>query len=143
MDDNKSGQLLYAKLNEGDLASSELSALSSRLEYLPLTLVQAAAFIQENTMAVGGYLQLLDRSDQDLVELLSEEFETVGRDSETPRAVTATWILSFEQIKRQNGLAGELLSLMSFFDRQAIPSEFLSHYSERQPTQEFRGEIQL
>jgi hypothetical protein len=117
--------------------------LSSRLEYLPLALAQAAAFIQENSITVNEYLQLLDRSDQDLVELLSEEFETVGRDSDTPRAVTATWIVSFEQINQQNGFAAELLSLMSFFDRQAIPSEFLSYYGKQRQSQESSREIHL
>jgi hypothetical protein len=51
-------------------------------------------------------------------------FETVGRDSETPRAVTQAWIISFEQIQQQNAVAGELLSLMAFFDRQAIAADF-------------------
>jgi Tetratricopeptide repeat len=130
MDEDESDQLLRAKLEEVDVTSGELSLLSSRLEYLPLALVQAAAFIQENTMEVNEYLHLLDKSDQNLVELLGE-FETVGRDSGTPRAVTETWILSFEQILRQNAFASELLSLMSFFDKQAIPQAFLLHYSER------------
>ena len=142
MDESETVQLLRARLDGMSVTSSESSALSSRLEHLPLALVQAAAFIRENTIAVGEYLELLDKSDQDLVDLLSEEFETVGRDSEIPRAVAETWILSFEQIQRQNAFAGELLSLMSLFDRQAIPLGFLSCYSEQQG-QEQRGEIQL
>ena len=88
------------------------------------------------------YLHLLDKGDQDLVNLLSEEFEAVGRDSRAPRAVAETWILSFDQIQQQTAFAGELLSLMSFFDRQAIPTEFLTYYREQQP-QGDRGEIQL
>ena len=75
--------------------------------------------------------------------LLGEEFETVGRDSETLRAVTDAWILSFEQIQRHNAFTGELLSLISLFDRQAIPREFLSDYSEQQQRQEPKGKIQL
>ena len=142
MDEGETDQLLRAHLDEISVSSSESSALSSRLEHLPLALVQAAAFIQENTIAVSKYLELLDSSDQDLVDLLREEFETDGRDSETPRAVAETWILSFEQIQRQNALAGELLSLMSLFDQEAIPLEFLSCYS-KQRDQEQRGEIQL
>ncbi|KAK4243173.1 kinesin light chain 3 [Corynascus novoguineensis] len=142
MDEDEADQLLRAHLDGISVASSESFALSSRLEHLPLALVQAVAFIQENTIAVGKYLELLDNSDQDLVALLSEEFETNGRDSETPRAVAETWILSFEQIQRQNAFAGELLSLMSLFDRQAVPLEFLSRYSEQQG-QEQRGEMQL
>ncbi|KAB5581159.1 hypothetical protein GE09DRAFT_1168377 [Coniochaeta sp. 2T2.1] len=143
MDEDESDQLLRAKLDDEELDRDELLVLSSRLEYLPLALVQAAAFIQENSISVSEYLRLLGQSDQQLVDLLSGEFETAGRDSETSRAVTETWILSFEQIQRQNAFAGELLSLMSLFDRLAIPSVFLSHYSKQQQDQEPRGEMQL
>ncbi len=128
--DNEPQQLLRTRLSERNFAPGELSALSSRLEHLPLALAQAAAFIEANTTAVGDYLLLLDKSDQDLVTLLSEEFEAVGRDWKMPRAVAETWILSFEQIQEQYPFAGELLSLMSFFDRQAIPLEFLACYGE-------------
>ena len=141
MDGTESEKLLRTKVQENP-TSSELSTLSSRLERLPLALVQAAAFIEANTITVSEYLRLLDKSNQNLVDLLSEEFETDGRDSETPRAVAETWILSFEQIQRQNPFAGDLLSLMSLFDRQAIPSEFLSRYSEQQG-QEAGGGLQL
>ena len=54
-----------------------------------------------------------------------------------------TWIVSFEQIQRQNILASNLLSLMSLFDRQTIPQEFLSYYSENQQSPEFKGRLQL
>ncbi|KAL2195254.1 hypothetical protein P885DRAFT_70825 [Corynascus similis CBS 632.67] len=143
MDEGETDQLLRTYLDGIIFASNELSTLSSRLEHLPLALVQAAAFIQENTINVSKYLELLDRSDQDLVDLLSEEFETEGRDSDTPRAVAETWVLSFEQIQRQNAFAGELLSFMSLLDRQAIPLDFLSHYSKHKQNQEARGEMQL
>ncbi|RYP67309.1 hypothetical protein DL771_007327 [Monosporascus sp. 5C6A] len=143
MDGGETDQLLRTWLDGVGIASGELSALSSRLEHLPLALVQAAAFIQENAITVSEYFRLLDKGDQDLVDLLSEEFETDGRDSDAPRAVAETWVLSFEQIQRQNAFASELLSLMSFFDRQAIPSEFLTCYSKQQQRQEPRGEVQL
>ncbi|KAI8950933.1 hypothetical protein F4801DRAFT_601739 [Xylaria longipes] len=130
MNDVECCQLLHASLDNSLMAAGELSTLACRLEHLPLALAQASAFIQENTITVEKYLQLLDQGDQSFVRLLNEEFDTVGRDSETPHAVTATWILSFEQIERQNPLAGELLLLMCLFDRQAIPMEFLSDFSE-------------
>jgi hypothetical protein len=129
-------------LGERNVTSDELLALSHRLEYLPLALVQAAAFIEANTMAVNKYLYLLDKSDQDLVGLLSEEFETVRRDSKTPRAVVEIWIILLKQIQLQNIFAGELLSLISFFNRQAVPAEFLAYYGEQQDHEE-RGEMQL
>ncbi|KXJ89485.1 P-loop containing nucleoside triphosphate hydrolase protein [Microdochium bolleyi] len=143
MGESESEELLKKKLEEGGVEADALMALASRLERLPLALVQAAAFMQEKSVPVSRYLQLLGGGDQDLVDLLSEEFETVGRDSETPRAVTETWILSFDQIQQQNAFAGELLSLMSLFDRQAIPSDFLSDYSKQQSGQGPRGGVQL
>ncbi|RYP24486.1 hypothetical protein DL765_000506 [Monosporascus sp. GIB2] len=141
MDEDESGQLLRATLDGVSANSAELLTLSSRLECLPLALVQATAFMKENTISVGDYLQLLDKSDQNLVDLLSGEFETVGRDSGTPRAVAETWMLSFEQIQKQNAFTGEILSLMSLFDRQAIPSKFL--YNKQQQGGEPTTEIQF
>ena len=142
MDEGESTQLLREKLKSDGLDAADLSRLASRLEHLPLALAQAAAFIEETIITVDKYLQLLEKGDQHLVDLLTEEFETLGRDSGTPHAVVETWILSFEQIRQQDVLAGELLSLMSLFDRQAIPRKFLSDYGERQQTQAPRGERQ-
>ncbi|KAI1755436.1 hypothetical protein F4782DRAFT_488567 [Xylaria castorea] len=130
MNDVECSQLLRASLDDNLIATEELSTLACRLEQLPLALAQASAFIQENTITVEKYLQLLDQGDQSFVSLLSEEFATAGRDSDTPHAVAATWILSFEQIEQQDPLASELLLLISLFDRQAIPMEFLSDFSE-------------
>ncbi|RYP55588.1 hypothetical protein DL771_012342 [Monosporascus sp. 5C6A] len=141
MEEEECQSLLRARLEGVPVTASDLSTLSDRLEHLPLALVQAAAFIQENSITVQDYLELQDESDQSLVNLLSEEFETVGRDSETPRAVAQTWMLSFQQIQRQNPFAGELLSLMSRLDRQGIPEAFLSNYGER--NNRFDGRIEL
>lgn len=141
MDETESASLLQVRLEGERLTSTDLPELSSKMEYLPLALAQAAAFIQENTMSVDQYLQLLD-GDQGLVELLSEDFETVGRDSDTTQAVAKTWMLSFQQIQGQNVLASELLSLMSLFDRQAIPRAFLLNYGERNDSFESLKELE-
>ncbi|KAK0639519.1 hypothetical protein B0T16DRAFT_497593 [Cercophora newfieldiana] len=146
MDESETEQLLRSGLDSISFAPDESTALSARLEHLPLALVQAASFIRENSITVSHYLGLLDRGDQHEINLLSEDFETIGRDSETPRTVAETWILSFEQIKGQNALASELLSLMSLLDRQGIPLKFLTVYCKNQDEQldrEPTGDIQL
>ncbi|KAK1580742.1 uncharacterized protein LY79DRAFT_560793 [Colletotrichum navitas] len=122
--------------SDGAISTEDASALASRLEYLPLALAQAAAFIQENEISIRQYVNLLDKSDTSLVNHLSQPFEAVGRDSSTPHALTATWVISFEQIEKQSAVASELLSLMSFFDRQAIPSEFVNDYCIRKRTED-------
>jgi hypothetical protein len=53
IDEGESRQLLQEKLKGGILdPDDDLSKLSSRLEHLPLALVQAAAFIQEMSITV-------------------------------------------------------------------------------------------
>ncbi|KAM0321481.1 hypothetical protein ACHAQA_010095 [Verticillium albo-atrum] len=143
MDEEESYHLLRTRLEDADSTVAALSALTTRLEGLPLALVQATAFIQENCITIDDYLKLLDQGNQSLVDLLSEEFETVGRDSETPRAVAETWMLSFQQISQQNELAGQLLSVMSLFDCQGIPMVFLSHYSGQERNGGPRSELEL
>lgn len=115
MNDNEAHSLLYAILEDEGISADKTSLLSSRLEHLPLALVQAAAFIQENAIPLSEYIQLLDESDSAFVDCLSEPFETVGRDSKIPHAVTATWIISFNQIQRRNPLESDILSFISFF----------------------------
>ena len=128
MDLTESRKLMQEILEDDGPNPDHLDILTARLEYLPLALVQSAAFIQERSMTVARYLHLLDQSDSTLVELLSEPFEAVGRDSSIPNAVTATWMVSFKHIQEQYPNASDLLSLMSFFDRQGIPKAFLSHW---------------
>ncbi|KAH0527489.1 hypothetical protein TsFJ059_002489 [Trichoderma semiorbis] len=143
MNEEESAQLLRARLKDTSATVAQLSALSSQLEHLPLALAQAAAFIQETSITVHKYLQLLSNSDMDIVHLLSRDFETVGRDTEAPQAVAQTWMLSFQQIEQQHALASELLSFMSILDRQDIPAEFLSHYGEQAGDGVPRGEMEL
>ncbi|GFP58624.1 kinesin light chain [Trichoderma asperellum] len=143
MNEEESVQLLRAKLGNINTTTTELSMLSSQLEHLPLALAQAAAFIQETCITVQKYLQLLSKSDMDFVQLLSREFETVGRDTEAPQAVAQTWMLSFQQIEQQHVLASELLFFMSMLDRHEIPAQFISHYVEQTGNGVPRGEMEL
>ncbi|KAL7811186.1 hypothetical protein V8C44DRAFT_330904 [Trichoderma aethiopicum] len=121
----------------------ELSSLSARLEHLPLALAQATSFIHENSISINQYLRLLDEDDATLVEQLSEPFETVGRDSETPHAVTATWIISFKQIEKNHPLASDLLCFMSIMHFQAIPSELVRGYCSTRDPDHTVGETSL
>jgi tetratricopeptide (TPR) repeat protein len=132
MTSHETRELVRTMLENNDIPDEDISGLATRLESLPLALVQAVAFIHENGITIDDYIVLLDKNDVVLVECLSESFETVGRDSETPHAVTATWIISFEQIEKQDRFAGDVLSLISLLDRQAIPREFIANYWRRE-----------
>jgi tetratricopeptide (TPR) repeat protein len=136
MDQEESIQLISKRLEDDGLDTKQTSLLAARLDYLPLALAQAAAFIQENSTTILKYIQLLDHGDHSLVELLSQPFEDEGRDSSVPNAVTATWIVSFKQINQQYPYAGDLLSLMSLFDRQGIPTSLLTYHQEKGQSQQ-------
>ncbi|GJC81787.1 hypothetical protein ColLi_04625 [Colletotrichum liriopes] len=125
MTDPEAHQLLCSLLGNDGISPKDAILLASRLEYLPLALAQAASFILMNSLSIDEYVQLLDKSDSSFVRQLSTYFETVGRDSDTPHALTATWTISFNQIEQRHPLASKILSLISIFDRQAIPGEFV------------------
>lgn len=128
MDDGESYSFLRKILDDEEISTEKTTALACRLKYLPLALAQAVAFVQENEISIDRYLQLLDESDEGLIRRLSEPFETVGRDSETLHAVTATWIISFKQIRDNNPLDSDILSVMSLYHWQAIPRELVQKY---------------
>ncbi|KAF0318883.1 hypothetical protein GQ607_013842 [Colletotrichum asianum] len=131
LNDEESAQMIRIMTGDGQLSLMTASNLSSQLEHLPLAIAQASAFIQENSMTIERYQELLNESDKTVARLLSAEFGTVGQDSAIPRSVMSTWVVSFEQIKKQSPLAIEILSLIAFFDRQAIPIGLLSVYFDK------------
>ncbi|CAI0644717.1 unnamed protein product [Colletotrichum noveboracense] len=129
MTETETTQLMRKLLEDESVTPAEASLLSSsRLEHLPLALAQAASFILENSTSIKEYVGLLDKSDSSMIDRLSEPFEAVGRDTETPHALTATWAISFKHIEQQKPMASNVLYLMSFFDRQAIPKQFVWDY---------------
>ncbi|KAK1672652.1 P-loop containing nucleoside triphosphate hydrolase protein, partial [Colletotrichum godetiae] len=119
---------MFRKISGDSLLSTEAAfALSNRLENLPLAIAQAAAFMQKNCMSIHQYLGILNRGDNNVeVQLLSENFGAFTRDTDVPRAVMATWTVSFEHIKKRNSLAAEILSLMAFSDRLVIQRQFMT-----------------
>jgi tetratricopeptide (TPR) repeat protein len=127
MDEIMAEEMLEKLLNDPDLLiDSEATAdLLQKLTHLPLAIVQAAAYINENEITLAEYAALLDGTEQSRVELLSEEFEDEGRYEDTKNPVATTWLISFEQIRDREPLAAEYLSFMSCIDAKDIPQSLL------------------
>ncbi|KAL6819172.1 hypothetical protein V8C40DRAFT_252626 [Trichoderma camerunense] len=140
MTDDEAHQLVQGILKT-EVSTHDTILLVSKLEHLPLALAQALAFIQENTISISDYIQLLDGGDNALVDQLSESFEPVGRDSETPHAVTAAWILSFRLIERTQPLASDVLCFLSLLHRQAIPKTFTEEHCYQQKPGYAQGSV--
>lgn len=126
MTSNEAYQLLRSILPE--ISTTDASVLSSRLDHLPLALVQAASFIKKESITVRNYIDRLDEGDSKFVDLLSEPFQIEGRDSRAPHAVTATCIISFEEIERTDKVASDILSFLGVLHFQAIPKTLIEHY---------------
>ena len=97
--------------------------LVKALEYMPLAIVQAAAYIVQRAprCSVQQYLEDFRRSDRKKISLLDYEGGRLRRDQEAQNSIIITWQISFNHIRQARASAAELLSLMCFFDREGIP----------------------
>lgn len=125
--------LLKSKCHPGDeeKIGNEALELLEILNYLPLAITQAAAFINENGRSVADYVEMLKASVSDVNDLLEEDLHDAGRDKEIQNSVFQTWKISYDHIQKQKPRAAEMLAIMSLLDRQAIPAELLRHDNER------------
>ena len=119
--------LLKRSLIDHDLLEDDdaMTDLLLKLTYLPLAIVQAAAYINENDIKLSEYTMLLNDSEENVIDVLSEEFEDEGRYVETKNPIATTWLISFEQIRTRVPLAAEYLSFMSCIAAKDIPLSLL------------------
>lgn len=98
------------------------AALVEALEYMPLAISQAGAYIQQQAprSSIKKYLEEFRKSERRKISLLNWDEESLRRDRSASNSVIVTWQISFESIRSERPSAADLLSLMSFFDRQGI-----------------------
>lgn len=111
--------------DEDEYKEQHITELADKLEHIPLALTQAAAFIWENTSSIQTYLRLYEQSRVNALKLLGHTAASTVAEDEARNAVTTTWMMSFTQIKQQNLLAANILSLLAFLDRHCIPDELI------------------
>lgn len=76
-------------------------------------------------MDIENYINIYRENERSALHSLSQSFEGDGRDPEMQNAVAISLMLSFDEIKKRYPRAAELLCLMSFFHRQAMPRSLL------------------
>lgn len=125
MEQNEARNVLGKSLLKKSLLEDDaIDKLLEDLSYLPLAIVQAAAFINQNDISISKYMSLLQNKDE-AIELLSENFEDHRRYQETKNPIATTWIISFDQIRMQDPLAARILSFISCILRENIPVSLL------------------
>lgn len=128
MDHNQALDLLRIKI--GDIHDdAEAGELVKTLEYMPLAVSQAAAYIRQRAprSSIAKYLHDFRKSEHRKATLLNHDAGDLRRDPSASNSITITWYISFDHIRGTRPSAAELLSLMSFFDQQHIPEYLLRH----------------
>lgn len=103
--------------------------LLQALDYIPLAITQAAAYINRRSPreSIESYLEAFQESDQKKNSLLEVDLGDLRRDETVSNSVITTWQVTFEKIRHERPSAANLLSFMSLFDHKGIP-EFALHY---------------
>ena len=125
MDPLESLELLKGKLPTE--SGSEAVELVMELEHVPLAISQAGAYIRERAplMTIPKYLAEFRKSQDNQTTLLNSNHSDLRRDGEVPNAVITSWQLSFDHVRVTYPKAADVLCLMSFFNRQAIPQSLV------------------
>ncbi|KAJ4175526.1 hypothetical protein NW755_014870, partial [Fusarium falciforme] len=102
------------------------------LDCIPLAVNQAAAYINRRSPRVTteSYMNEFRRSEKRKDSLLRSDKGDLGRHDGVSNSVVVTWQVTFEQIRREQPRAANLLSLMSQFQAQNIPEIMLHSYDD-------------
>ena len=103
----------------------DAKSLLKQLTYLPLAIVQAAAYVNKNRMSLAEYLLLLADQEEEMIDLLSEDFEDDSRYRDIKNPVAMTWLISFKYIRLRDPLAAEFLSFIACVDSENVPLSLL------------------
>ena len=117
----------------GPLSDQRIAAeLVQALYHVPLAISQAAGYIQARAprTSLAQYLTEFREGDRRRTKLLGHDSGELRRDGSASNAIFTTWQISFDYIRTKRPSAADLLSLMSFFDRQGIPESLLKPSKE-------------
>lgn len=112
-------------IDRSQLDQVDTAELLGKLSYLPLTVAQAAAYMNMHRLPITAYLRLCNRTNQDMTNLLSAHLEDETHYSKTQGAVATTWIMSFNAICETDAVAARLLSFLQWIEPKAIPETIL------------------
>jgi tetratricopeptide (TPR) repeat protein len=132
MDDTESRELLRRNVHEKKLIDDDISMkkLLDLLTNLPLTIMQAAAYLNTNGCTIAEYLRIYQESNDNVIRLLSRDFQDSRRYLGMKNPVATTWLISFDQIQTRDPLAADYMAFISCIKEQDIPQGLLPPASE-------------
>ncbi|EPE05467.1 kinesin light chain [Ophiostoma piceae UAMH 11346] len=126
------------------LASDEssLHQLLQELEFLPLAISQAMAYMHRTNTPAHDYLQLLRETDSSRVDLLGDEQPDRSRYKESAHAVATTWLVSFEHIQNTNPDAVIIFEFLSQVLPKSVPLSMLPMIGSKAATAKAINDLQ-
>jgi hypothetical protein len=117
------GIAMFRRKFRRSVSDEETVKLLTALEFLPLSIAHAAAYLKFTGIPVDAYLSRIEGSDEGLLDMLGQSVD-VGRQAHT--SVVTTWKASFDLIRKHNRAAADLFCLIACLDRQNIPEDLIS-----------------
>jgi tetratricopeptide (TPR) repeat protein/DNA-binding XRE family transcriptional regulator len=111
-------EALLDQTSEADLTAAE--ALVIEMDFLPLALDQAGAYIEEIGCSLAAYLELYRTHRAALLQRRGH------MPTDHPEPVATTWSLNFQKVEQANPAAADLLRLCAFLEPDTIPEELFS-----------------
>jgi hypothetical protein len=113
---------LIARTGRHDLNSSEheaIESLAQELDYLPLALEQAGAYVKELRSSFADYLASYRKRGLELLE----KGHASGK---YRKSVRTTWSLNFQHVEQTSIASADVLRMSAFLNPDRIPTELLA-----------------
>lgn len=131
MRSDEAGKLLAISRNEEISGEEgETVALLEELQWLPLAISQAGAYMHRTSTPVKDYLSLLIQGKERWRILKASEFDRHRRPN-VPNSILETWSISIDRIRQESEMAYRILHIIVYLDYQNLPYEILAAASKR------------
>ncbi len=105
--------------NPSHLENEAILKIAEELDYLPLALEQAGAYIKELKAGFSNYLSSYRTRGLDMFK---KHPPVIGK---YPESVATTWLLNFEEIEKTSKASADLLTASAFLNPDNIPLELI------------------
>jgi tetratricopeptide (TPR) repeat protein len=109
----------------GDSGEAGVDALLKELQYLPLVISQAGAYMRRLSKTAEEYLRLLKQGNTRWEVLMVSDTDRHRR-PEVSNSVLETWRISTNQIQAESEMSYHILHVIAYVDNQDIPQELLA-----------------
>lgn len=110
---------------EVGMEKTEVIALLEELQWLPIAITQAGAYMRRTSTSAKAYSSLLAQSKRRWGVLKTNEFDRHRRPN-VPNNVLETWSISIDRLGQESEIAYNVLHVLAYIANQNIPHEIIT-----------------